>query len=111
VKNVATISPAFLPLHVLRTAGIDHPFYTGILGELHERFAVIDRHLLIDPKGGSVEGWSRLPTIDQQLSDYRLVQYDAMCGRERGAKRVFPAESHPLVATPRKLGEATASPL
>lgn len=111
VKNVATISPAFLPLHVLRTAGIDHPFYTGILGELHERFAVIDRHLLIAPKGGTVEGWSRLPTIDPQLSDYRLVQYDAMFGRERGKKRLFPAESHPLVATPRKLGEATASPL
>ena len=111
LDDIGTISPSFLPLHVLRAAGISHPFYTGLLGGLHERFRVVDRHLLIGRDGGSVEGWSRASAIDPVISDYRLVQYDAMFGRERGGRRLFPAESQPLLAAPETFGEAHASPL
>ena len=37
VKDIGAISPAFIPLQVLRTAGIRHPYYTGFLGQIHDR--------------------------------------------------------------------------
>ena len=46
--DIGAISPAFLPLHILRAAGITHPYYTGFLGEVRERYRVVDRNMLVD---------------------------------------------------------------
>ncbi len=37
-RGTGTISPAFLPLHILDMAGMQHPYYTGFLRQLHERY-------------------------------------------------------------------------
>ncbi|WP_246666006.1 LTA synthase family protein [Aquamicrobium sp. LC103] len=98
VPNIGTVSPAFLPFHVFQAAGIEHPYYTGFLGDLRHRYAVIDRHLLIGADGGNAEGWMRRPTIDPLLRQYRLLQYDTMFGRRYGQDRFFPAVPPELVA-------------
>ena len=51
VKDIGAISPAFVPLHVLRSAGIKHPYYTGFLGRMRNQFRVIDRNMLIGADG------------------------------------------------------------
>ena len=57
VKDIGAVSPAFVPLHVLRSAGIKHPYYTGFLGRMLNQFRVIDRNMLI---GTGRRGVSRL---------------------------------------------------
>ncbi len=94
LNDLGSISPAFLPYHVLRMAGYDHPFYTGLLGRVHERYDVVDRYLLMDADGGATTDWARKPAIDPLLRDFRNVQYDVMFGERHGAARFFPA--HPL---------------
>ena len=97
MKQVGTLSPAFLPLHVLQAAGMDHPYYTGFLGTAYDRWHVIDRHLLVDKNGSSTEGWSQ-SVVDPLLRDYRLIQYDVMFGARHGAGRFFPQLEAPLIA-------------
>lgn len=101
-KDIGTVSPSFMPLLVLRQAGIEHPYYTGVLGELHERYSVVDRHILIDPQGKDVRDWSRSERTDPLISDMRLLQYDVLFGDRFGAKRFFPKRSPvgPLIAGP-----------
>jgi phosphoglycerol transferase MdoB-like AlkP superfamily enzyme len=90
VKDLGAISPSFLPLHVLRTAGISHPYYTGFLGDMHKRYDVIERSLLITPEGAAATDWSRSKKIDPAIRDFRLLQYDMMFGKKHGAPRFFP---------------------
>ena len=47
-QDMGAVSPAFLPYHILTTAGITHPYYTGFLGALRERYRVVDRNLAAD---------------------------------------------------------------
>lgn len=91
VEDIGTVSPAFLPLHALRAAGIEHPFYTGLLGELHDSWRVIDRHVLIDADGAATAGWSQAGRSDRLIEDYRLIQYDIMFGSRYGEEGFFPA--------------------
>ncbi|MDR1280544.1 MAG: LTA synthase family protein [Opitutaceae bacterium] len=88
--GVGTISPALLPLQVLRAAGITHPWYTGFLGAVRERYRVIDRNLLMaaddTPSGGP---WQR-EEIDPVLAGYRQLQYDMMFGEGYAASAWFP---------------------
>ncbi|MBX9464722.1 MAG: LTA synthase family protein [Aquamicrobium sp.] len=97
MKQAGTLSPAFLPLHVLQAAGMDHPYYTGFLGTAYDRWHVIDRHLLVDKNGSPTEGWSHA-VVDPLLRDYRLIQYDVMFGARHGADRFFPRIEAPLIA-------------
>ncbi len=90
LPDIGTVSPAFLPLLVLRQAGISHPYYTGFLGEMRERFAVVDRHVLMGADGGETADWSRGKKIDRGVLDYRLLQYDIVFGKKWGAERFFP---------------------
>jgi phosphoglycerol transferase MdoB-like AlkP superfamily enzyme len=101
-RDIGTVSPAFMPLLVLRQAGIEHPYYTGLLGKLHARYRVIDRHLLIDPDGKGTRDWSRAEQPDRLVTDMRLLQYDALFGEKHGTKRFFPKRSPmgPLIAGP-----------
>ena len=102
VEDIGTVSPAFLPLHTLKAARIEHPFYTGFLGELHEKWRVVDRHMLVDGTGQPTTGWSRRPSARPLLRDYRLIQYDIMFGSGHAQPRLFPDEpaGYPSVSRP-----------
>lgn len=97
-RRIGTISPAFLPLHVLEAAGIGHPFYTDFLGHLRERFPVIDRNLLLTSEKEASYDWLREPALEPDLNAYRLLQYDMMFGDENGKARFFPETLTPMIA-------------
>ncbi|MEO5325511.1 LTA synthase family protein [Mesorhizobium sp. CC13] len=98
VRDLGSISPAFLPLHVLETAGISHPYYTDFLGRVHERFRVVDRNVLLPRLGATKFDWSREKEIDPMIRDFRWLQYDMMFGKRRGAKEFFPETVDKVVA-------------
>jgi phosphoglycerol transferase MdoB-like AlkP superfamily enzyme len=90
-KSVGTISPAMLPYHILKTAGFDDPFYTGVLGGVQASYSVVDRHMLVESKGTAVPDWSTAPAaITPVIRDYRLLQFDMMFGNQFGKERFFP---------------------
>lgn len=90
-KNIGTISPALLPYHILKTAGFSDPFYTGTLGKVQDKFSVIDRHMLVTKDGDALPDWSTAPNdVPQTVSDYRLLQFDMMFGKQYGRERFFP---------------------
>ncbi|MEO3998686.1 LTA synthase family protein [Mesorhizobium sp. CAU 1732] len=99
--DIGTVSPSLLPFHLLRTAGMEHPYYTGFLGSLRDHYRVIDRHIVIRPSGYGVEGWTRQKRIDPLLRDYRMIQYDMMFGEQHARDKFFPDPSTPaLIARP-----------
>ncbi|MBZ9840795.1 LTA synthase family protein [Mesorhizobium sp. CA5] len=98
VENIGSVSPAFLPYHILTTAGISHPYYTGFLGALREHYRVIDRNLLLSPVGEATPDWARQKQIDPKINDFRLIQYDMMFGKRLSAPDFFPETVNRLVA-------------
>ncbi len=93
-NRIGTISPALLPYHVLKTAGFDDPFYTGVLGNVQKSFSVIDRHMLMERDGSAVPDWSISPAaLPTALSEYRQLQFDMMFGSQFGRDRFFPGFS------------------
>lgn len=97
-QDIGAISPAFLPYHLLTTAGISHPFYTGFLGALRQRYSVVDRYLLLSAQGEATEDWTREKEPDPAIHDFRLLQYDMMFGKRIGAPTFFPETVNRLVA-------------
>jgi phosphoglycerol transferase MdoB-like AlkP superfamily enzyme len=89
VKNVGTISPAFLSTEVLKSGGFEHAYYTAFLGDVFKRYHVIDRYMLIDPAGKETASWSRNKTVDPVIRDYRFLQHDMMFGKRFGTDRFF----------------------
>ncbi|RUU68134.1 LTA synthase family protein, partial [Mesorhizobium sp. M2C.T.Ca.TU.009.01.2.1] len=98
VQNLGSVSPAFLPYHILTTAGITHPYYTGFLGALREHYRVVDRNLLLSPAGEATPDWARQKQIDPKINDFRLIQYDMMFGKRHAAPDFFPETVDKLVA-------------
>ncbi|SDA65471.1 LTA synthase family protein [Mesorhizobium qingshengii] len=98
VENLGAVSPAFLPYHILTAAGITHPYYTGFLGEVRERYRVVDRNLLLTPTGEATPDWSRQKEIDPTINDFRLIQYDMMFGKRGAAPDFFPETVDKVVA-------------
>jgi phosphoglycerol transferase MdoB-like AlkP superfamily enzyme len=98
-KKIGTISPAFVPLQVLKAAGIRHPYYTDFLGDVHKRYRVIDRNLLLTREGKAVSDWVRAKKVDPWIRDYRLLQYDMIFGDKRSARRFFPETHKSLMAS------------
>ncbi|MBZ9861477.1 LTA synthase family protein [Mesorhizobium sp. CA15] len=98
VENIGSVSPAFLPYHILTTAGISHPYYTGFLGALREHYRVVDRNLLLSPVGEATPDWARQKQIDPKINDFRLIQYDMMFGKRLSAPDFFPETVNRLVA-------------
>ncbi|HEV7433306.1 MAG TPA: LTA synthase family protein [Pseudorhizobium sp.] len=95
-KGLDTISPSVLPYHVVSAAGFSDPFYTGLLGEVAGKYAVIDRYMLVDEEGRSLEGWNEKGgTLDRSLQNYRLLQYDMMFGDQNARGRFFPFTALP----------------
>ncbi|UCI06635.1 LTA synthase family protein [Mesorhizobium sp. B1-1-8] len=90
VEHLGSISPSFLPYHILTTAGITHPYYTGFLGALREHYRVVDRNLLLSPSGEATPDWARQKQVDPQINDFRLIQYDMMFGKRHVAPDFFP---------------------
>ena len=98
VEDIGAVSPAFLPYHILTTAGITHPYYTGFLGEMREHYRVVDRNLLLTPAGEATPDWSRQKEIDPAIRDFRLIQYDMMFGKRHAAPDFFPETVDKVVA-------------
>ncbi|MDR2311554.1 MAG: LTA synthase family protein [Brucellaceae bacterium] len=90
LRGVGTVSPSFLPLYVLEMAGLQHPYYTGFLGKVHQEYSVIDGHMLLDKDYTPHAGWMQQPSIPQILQDYRQVQYDMMFGNAYSKEKIFP---------------------
>ncbi|MER8731640.1 LTA synthase family protein [Mesorhizobium sp. M1227] len=97
-EDLGAVSPSFLPYHILKTAGISHPYYTGFLGQLRERYRVIDRNLLLAPGGDATPDWSRQKEIDPAIRDFRLLQYDMMFGKRHAAPDFFPETTGKVAA-------------
>jgi len=89
-RNTGTISPAFLPLQILEMAGMQHPYYTGFLGQLYDRYHIVDGHAVFDPNENAEEGWQQHPPLAPVLRDYQLLQYDIMFGKHYARDRFFP---------------------
>lgn len=90
IHKIGTTSPAYLPTLLLRTAGFQHPFYTGLLGPLQDRIPVVDRNMLITADGSATPQWARSEDVDPRVRDYRFIQYDMMFGEERARSLLFP---------------------
>ncbi|WP_416796910.1 LTA synthase family protein [Ciceribacter azotifigens] len=98
-KDLGSVSPAFLSYHVVKLAGYEHPFYTGVLGTVHARYEAIDRHQLVERAGGSVPDWSKAgKKLDPVVRDYRYLQHDMMFGEGFSAQRFFPEQVERLSA-------------
>jgi phosphoglycerol transferase MdoB-like AlkP superfamily enzyme len=89
-QHVGSISPAFLPFHLMETAGISHPYYTGFLGGMRERYRVIDRNMLVSTDDVPTPDWSQSKGLDPAIRDFRLLQYDMIFGRQHAAESLFP---------------------
>ena len=92
VKDIGTISPAFLSYQILKQGGFEHPYYTDFLGNIFEKYPVIDRYMLVDTAGKETAGWGRKKTIPPLIRDYRFLQHDMMFGKRYGTERFF--QSH-----------------
>jgi phosphoglycerol transferase MdoB-like AlkP superfamily enzyme len=92
-KDLGSVSPSQLPHVVVRLAGYRHPYYTGVLGRVGERFAVVDRHQLIGRNAKSQADWSLSGAVDPLIRDYRMLQHDVMFGEGYGLKRFFPEQA------------------
>jgi phosphoglycerol transferase MdoB-like AlkP superfamily enzyme len=97
-KDIGAVSPAFLPYHILKTAGISHPYYTGFLGQMREHYRVVDRNMLLTPAGDATHDWGRQKQVDPAIRDFRLLQYDMMFGKRHAAPDFFPETVDKLVA-------------
>jgi len=95
-KDIGSVSPSQLPYYIVRMAGYRHPYYTGLLGRVAERFAVIDRHQLIGRNNKAQSDWALSGRIDPLIRDYRLLQHDVMFGEGYGVERFFPEQADRL---------------
>jgi phosphoglycerol transferase MdoB-like AlkP superfamily enzyme len=89
-KDVGSTSPAFLPYHVVKLAGFEDPFYTGMLGDVLKDYSVIDRHMLVDADGVATPDWlTQGSKISPTLVNYRQIQHDMMFGKSFGKSKFF----------------------
>jgi phosphoglycerol transferase MdoB-like AlkP superfamily enzyme len=95
-KDIGSVSPSQLPYYVVHMAGFRHPYYTGMLGRVAERYAVVDRHQLIGRNNKAQADWSLSGRIDPLIRDYRLLQHDVMFGEGYGVERFFPEHADRL---------------
>ncbi|WP_290891864.1 LTA synthase family protein [Hoeflea sp.] len=92
-KGLGSVSPSQLPYYIVKLAGYRHPFYTGILGKLNQRYAIIDRHQLVGRDGHPEAGWANSGApVDPLIRDYRYLQHDQMFGDSFGTERFFPEQ-------------------
>jgi phosphoglycerol transferase MdoB-like AlkP superfamily enzyme len=93
-KDVGSISPALIPYNVLKTAGFEHPFYTGFLGRVQKKYNIIDRYQLATRDNQTFPDWVlKDKSLDPLVRDYRYLQHDMMFGKEYGLGRFFPTHA------------------
>jgi phosphoglycerol transferase MdoB-like AlkP superfamily enzyme len=93
-KDVGTLSPALIPYNVLKTAGFEHPFYTGFLGRVQKKYNIIDRYQLATRDNQTFPDWLlKDKGLDPLVRDYRYLQHDMMFGKEYGLQRFFPTHA------------------
>lgn len=93
-RDVGTISPSLLPYNILKTAGFEHPFYTGFLGRVQKKYEIIDRYQLATREGKAFPNWSLdEKQLDPLVRDYRYLQYDMIFGHQYGLGRFFPSHA------------------
>jgi phosphoglycerol transferase MdoB-like AlkP superfamily enzyme len=92
-RGTGTISPAFLPMQILEMAGMQHPYYTGFLRQLHDQYRIVDAHAVFDGDENADEGWQQRPPFAPLLRDYQMLQYDMIFGSSYARDRFFPAPS------------------
>ncbi len=93
-KDIGTISPALLPYNLLKTAGFEHPFYTGFLGRVQKKYNIVDRYQLATRDSQTFPDWGRDDRqLDPLIRDYRYLQYDMMFGHQYGLGRFFPSHA------------------
>ncbi|TXH99537.1 MAG: LTA synthase family protein [Rhizobium sp.] len=93
-KDIGTISPSQLPYQVLKTAGYEHPFYTGFLGRIQKKYNIVDRYQLATRDNQAFPDWARREQdLDPMIRDYRYLQHDMMFGRQQGLERFFPSHA------------------
>ena len=90
IKDVGSISPAFLPMYLMKAAGFSHPYYTGFLGAVHDRFRAVDRNMLVARAGAETPNWSRKEPVDPLIRDFRYLQHDMIFGKRFGEASFFP---------------------
>lgn len=91
-QDIGTISPAFIPYHLMKMAGFEHPYYTGFLGKVREKYEIVDRYQLVSTRGEPTPDWSRGGSLDPLIRDYRYLQHDMMFGKQFGISRFFPGQ-------------------
>src|SRR3954453_22741946 len=95
IRNVGSISPAFIPYYLMRTAGFTHPYYTGFHGEVREGYRVVGRNVLVVPKNETQENGSKQRELDPVIRDFRYLEYDIMFGNSLGTPAFFPEIGQP----------------
>ncbi len=89
--DTGTISPSLIPQQILKLAGMTHPYYTGFLGEVRDRYRVIDRQLLLNPDGRTGnQNWVEKKRAGPVVDEFRLLQYDMMFGKQYSRDAFFP---------------------
>jgi phosphoglycerol transferase MdoB-like AlkP superfamily enzyme len=97
--DIGTISPSLLPYHLLKFAGYEHPYYTGFLGRVQRKYAVVDRYQLIARDNTPSPDWVLdSKTLDPLVRDYHYIQHDIMFGKAHTLDRFFP--QHALIRNP-----------
>ena len=92
--DIGTISPSQLPYQLLKTAGYEHPFYTGFLGRVQKKYSIVDRYQLATRDNQAFPDWARKEQdIDPIIREYRYLQFDMMFGRQQGLERFFPSHA------------------
>ncbi len=93
-RDIGTVSPSLIPYNVLKTAGFEHPFYTGFLGRVQKKYNIIDRYQLATRDDQTFPDWGlNDQTLDPLVRDYRYLQHDMMFGRQYGLDRFFPSHA------------------
>ena len=90
LKDIGTISPALIPYQVSKLAGLEHPYYTGFLGRVADKYKIIDRYMLESADGAPHADWQRQKDVDPLIKDYRFLEHDLMFGKQYGMDRFFP---------------------
>jgi phosphoglycerol transferase MdoB-like AlkP superfamily enzyme len=116
-KDLGSISPSQLPYYVVRLAGYRHAFYTGVLGRLHERYAVVDRHQLSErndrphsrlarPRARSIRSATTAISSTTRCSARALAR-SASSPSRRSAWRHRPAEASAVAGQPTAIPPVT----
>ena len=93
-KDVGTISPSLLSNQVVSLAGFKDPYYTGFLGRVHKKYAIIDRHQLVSVRHEAQPDWQMKDRkIDPLIRNYQLLQHDMIFGEQHGLQRFFPGHA------------------